>query len=350
MRILYLTAGHDVHDQRFAEAIRGAGHDCAIWVAPAVGAMPEVERLGEIRRAIRAVDADIVHAGPIQDVARLAAECGARPLVTASWGFDLLTPGMSSARLDQTAWTLERSDLLLVDCLSAAKAANEICCPSLPVLVLPWGVDLDSFRPGRTSDAMRVREQLGWSDATVVVTARSHEPRYGVVVAVEGFLRAVEVVPSLRLLVIGDGTVRPQVERLVAAAGAMDHVHFVGRQPPDLLPTWFAASDIYLSASRVDGSSVTLLEAMASGLPSVVSDIPGNLEWIDRESGRPFRDGDSGSLARALIEFASFDSGRLAGIGMMARGVVEQRADWRANVLRLVGAYESMQNLPRGGL
>ncbi len=68
--------------------------------------------------------------------------------------------------------------------------------------------------------------------------------------------------------------------RRIAAAGLEGRVQFAGNVPEDEMVTHFQASDVYISASHSDGSSVSLLQAMACGLPVIVSDIPGNREWV----------------------------------------------------------------------
>src|SRR5204863_3303946 len=102
----------------------------------------------------------------------------------------------------------------------------------------------------------------------------------------------------------------------------------------------FTAADIYVSASHIDGSSVTLLEAMASGLPAITSDIPGNAEWVEPgTSGVMFPDGDASALAQALTDLAP-DSERMAAMGRRGRAIVEARADWARNRSRLFAAYD----------
>jgi glycosyltransferase involved in cell wall biosynthesis len=98
-------------------------------------------------------------------------------------------------------------------------------------------------------------------------------------------------------------------------------------------------ADLYLSASHTDGSSVSLLEAMASGCPVVVSDIPGNREWVrSGVNGWLFKDGDSNAMAQSIL-LAIETRGTLAEMGMAARQIAEQRADWRKNFPKLIQAY-----------
>ena len=340
MRILCLTPGHPAHDERVAKVILGAGHEHAIQVVPDALTDP-VARMGVVRSAVARVQPDVIHAGPIQTIARVAAELGGQPLVAVSWGFDLLGDAQELRSREQAKWTLARANAVIVDCRAARKVAVELGVPAERIVTLPWGVDLDVFQPGQTRTAAEARAKVGWSEAVVVLMTRTLEPRYGVDVALEGFLAASKLRDDLRLLVVGDGSLRHALEARVAAAGALDRVRFLGQLPPEALPVQFAAADIYLSASHVDGSSVSLLEAMATGLPVVVSDIPGNREWVEPgRSGEFFEVGDPNSLTTAVMAVVNAGRDRMRSLGLRGRAIAQDRADWGANSPRLILAFE----------
>ena len=121
-------------------------------------------------------------------------------------------------------------------------------------------------------------------------------------------------------------------------------VHFAGQVSQAKSPAYFRAADLYLSASHSDGSSISLLEALATGLPALVSDIPGNLEWIqDGVQGWTFPKGNIAALTQALIH--SVDAREaLPEMRRAARALAEARADWELNFRQLLRAY----NLAKG--
>lgn len=329
MRVLYASPGHLSHDARFTEAILALGHEP---ILATVGSA--IDLAGAVERERPAV----IHAGPIDTVARWAVEAGAGPLVSSSWGYDLLTPGDGSDRAAATR-TLAGTNALLVDCEAARAVAISLGMAAERIVELPWGADLETFRPPAASVRLAARRELGWQQATIVVTARAHEAIYGVDVAISGFLGAARSDPSLHLAIAGDGSLRPSLEALVKGSESADRIRFLGRLDSAALARLLVAADIYVSPSHTDGSSVTLLEAMASGLPSIVSDIPGNQEWITPgRAGEQFRDGDPVGLAAAIGRLAASPETR-ATMGLNAREIVEERADWRRNRHRLDDAY-----------
>jgi len=100
-------------------------------------------------------------------------------------------------------------------------------------------------------------------------------------------------------------------------------------------------------AKRSDGSSVSLMEALACGLPALVSDIPGNREWLaNSPAGWLFPDGDDQSVTDGILR-AYKRRTELQPVRTAARALAEKRANWQENFKRLLAAYELAQNLVR---
>jgi glycosyltransferase involved in cell wall biosynthesis len=90
----------------------------------------------------------------------------------------------------------------------------------------------------------------------------------------------------------------------------------------------------------VDGSSVSLMEALACGLPCLVSDIPANQEWVtEGQNGWLFPDGNVDALAAKILA-AMEQRKSLPEIGHNARAVAEERADWQKNFQKLIQTYQ----------
>jgi glycosyltransferase involved in cell wall biosynthesis len=120
----------------------------------------------------------------------------------------------------------------------------------------------------------------------------------------------------------------------------IDRVHFPGQVRQAQLPQYYRAADLYVSASHSDGTSISLLEAMACGRPVLVSDIPGNREWVEPNvNGWLFPEGDVNALARAILHAVEARD-RLSEMGKVARKLAQQRANWERNFPKLLEAYE----------
>jgi glycosyltransferase involved in cell wall biosynthesis len=133
--------------------------------------------------------------------------------------------------------------------------------------------------------------------------------------------------------------------------GVLERVSFPGQVGQADLAEFYHSADLYVSAARTDGSSVSLLESLACGLPALVSDIPGNREWIESGlQGWLFPDGDVEALARAMLS-AVDKRQRLPEMGRAARQLAEERADWSVNFKQLLRAYDlALAGAPVPGL
>jgi L-malate glycosyltransferase len=120
----------------------------------------------------------------------------------------------------------------------------------------------------------------------------------------------------------------------------LERVRFPGQVKLADLPAYYHAADLYVSASHSDGSSISLLEALACGRPALVSDIPGNREWITPgEQGWWFQEGDPDSLAQSLVK-AYESRSSLPEMGQQARLTATARANWQANFPKLLDLYQ----------
>jgi glycosyltransferase involved in cell wall biosynthesis len=141
-------------------------------------------------------------------------------------------------------------------------------------------------------------------------------------------------------MLLGGGSQGAALRRILHNGGVLERVHFGGQIPQSDLPRWYHMADLFISPSHVDGSSVSLMEALACGLPCLVSDIPANKEWVtDGENGWLFRDGDADDLAEKILRITA-ERESLAKIGRAARATAEQKADWQKNAAKLLQAYD----------
>lgn len=303
-----------------------------------------LEQIGHLKHEFAAVvervQPDIIHAGPLQKVACLPAFIGFHPLLAMSWGFDLLEDASrSQAWQEATRFVLERSDWFTSDCLTTRDLALQYGMCAERTTIFPWGVNLNLFHPAH--DNLRRRKKSDDEDFLVLHT-RSWEARYGVDVALEGFWRASQQEPRLRMVMLGGGTQEAMIRGFVKDKQLEDRIHFGGYKQNQALVEDYQTADVYLSASHIDGSSVALMEAMACACPPLVSDIPANLEWVeDGQQGWVFRDGDAHDLAARLVEAAG-KRGEAIERGKRARLKAESKADWQKNVQILMRTYEDV--------
>jgi glycosyltransferase involved in cell wall biosynthesis len=295
----------------------------------------------DFRRLTRKIKPDLIHAGPIQTCAFIAILSGFRPVLTMSWGFDLMEDIHKSSWMEWvTRYTLKRSTFFASDANVTRDKAVAFGMDPENTVVFPWGVDLGHFVP--TPDYRPLTMVNRPSSAVTLFCNRSWEVRYGVDVLARAFVKVARQKENVDLILLAGGSQGARIRQILQSGGVMDRVTFGGQISQTDLLRWYHMADLYISPSHVDGSSVSLMEALACGLPCIVSDIPANKEWvIENENGWSFRDGDMDHLVEKILE-AVAQREKLPGIGRASRRYAERRADWKKNVEALMNVYRTI--------
>jgi sugar transferase (PEP-CTERM/EpsH1 system associated) len=178
-----------------------------------------------------------------------------------------------------------------------------------------------------------------------LVTVSRLEPVKDLTTLLKAMAIAQRARPALRLRVVGDGSERPNLERLARSLGLEDAVSFLGerRDVAEILST----AGAFVSSSTTEGVSLTLLEAMAVGLPVVATAVGGNPEVaVQGVTAVLVPPGDPEALASAIVATAG-DPARAAEMGRAARARVESRFDVRQMVRAYEGVYEEILGAAR---
>lgn len=169
--------------------------------------------------------------------------------------------------------------------------------------VIPNAVDHRRFRPDVDGSAVRAKLKIPPERPVVLLVGRI-VPHKGI----EHFIEAARTVPEAQFLAAGEGSLLGSMKQLAASMGVADRVRFLGRVSEARLPELYAACDIFVlpSVSRLEAFGIVALEAMASGKPVIVADIPGVREMIvDGQDGLladPVNSLDLAAKIRRLLE------------------------------------------------
>ena len=357
-KIVYFSFDYTPHDHRFLSALSETEHE-VIFVRLQRGSHPTENRtlptnikqaqwsggrdifrwkemwrlVFDFRRLTHRIQPDLIHAGPIQTCGLIATLAGAKPRLIMSWGFDLMKDAERNGWWRwATRHVLQRATFFTSDCETTRQKAIQYGMNSDRTVVFPWGVNLELFTPSKTLHESPKEFTL--------LCNRSWEPSYGVDVLAHAFVIACRQAPELRLLLLGNGSQSELIHRILESEGIREKVTFAGQVSQTNMPDYYRLADLYISPSHIDGSSVSLMEALACGLPCLVSDIPANKEWVtDGLNGWLFPDGDDITLAgKILSAMGTHES--LTKIGAAARRVAEEKADWKINFQKLLTTYE----------
>jgi glycosyltransferase involved in cell wall biosynthesis len=372
LRIIYFSKNYTPHDYRFLSSLSQTEHEVFFLQLEANKRQTEDRSVpqnirqvlwaggrGEfrwrdlprlvfdLRRVIQEIKPDLIHAGPIQSCAFLVALSGFRPILTMSWGYDLVQDADRNRWMRWvTHYTLKRSAFFTSDARVSRDKAVAFGMDPERTVIFPWGIDLEHFRP-KPAKRKSANHQISKSanQQITLFCSRTWESIYGVDVLAKAFVNVAAANPKVNLILLGGGSQGPKLRQILMNAGVLERVHFGGQIGQLDLPRWYHMSDLYISPSHVDGSSVSLMEALACGLPCLVSDIPGNREWIeDGVNGWLFRDGDVDDLAEKIL-YALKNRRSFKKIGEVARRTAEEKADWQKNFGKLLRTYEHISSL-----
>jgi glycosyltransferase involved in cell wall biosynthesis len=208
------------------------------------------------------------------------------------------------------------------------------------VEVLYNPIDLGRFQPPTPQERLAVRAELGLGMAApVVVTVGRLDKLKGVDVQVEAWPRVAAACAGATLLVVGDGPERQTLELQATAKASDGSIRFLGRRSD--VERLLRAADVAVLSSRQEGLGLSLLEAMATGIPVVATRVGGIPEIVSEDrNGLLVPPDDAVALSEAIIRLLSDDSSRQR----MSREaqVTVQRFSQDVVMQRLIGIYHSV--------
>jgi glycosyltransferase involved in cell wall biosynthesis len=287
-----------------------------------------------IRRLLRDVQPDVIHAHWLCGFACFAALAGAKPLVAMAWGSDVFRADRLKRAANRLA--LNRAALAMADSQALLEAMVDLGARRERMQLMSWGVDLDHFRPSERARE-DVRAELGLPEGRLVLSPRSLWPLYNPRTIVDAFELLADELPDIQLVLKHMSTDRPPVGPLRHP----DRVHIVGHVAYERMVDWFQASDVCVSIASSDSSPRSVWEAVASGTPCVVSDLP----WVHElmVSGRdalvvPIDAEPVAAAIRAILD----DPALAQALARNGRRLVEAHHDQQREMDRVADSYRGL--------
>lgn len=346
MVIVMLAPGNSIHTVRWANAFSQRGHQVhlitqhaalaglaqgvQVHLLPHHGGLGYVRNGPRVRRLLAKIRPDVVNAHYATGYGTLARQVAPYPLVLNVWGSDVFEfPGKSPLHRRWLRANFAKADNIVATSKVMAERTRSLVGASTSISVVPFGVDLDLFRP---------RESHQPRTGVVIGTVKRLEPIYGVDVLVEAFARLCRrsELPALHLRLAGAGSQIDVLGKRVNELGLADRVTFVGELPHDKVPDELRRLDIYVALSRQESFGVAVVEASACGVPVVVSDVGGLPEVVMHGStGLIVPGNDPQAAADALAELVASPEMRVR-MGQEGRRFVAEHYGWSPCVDRML--------------
>ena len=289
-----------------------------------------------LRRLLRRIQPDIVHAWFLFDSGCMAALSGFRPLIVSSWGSDVAL----DVNAGRPQWVLKWANRYAVRKASLVTATSKCLAQQTALFapagrevhVVPFGVDCHQFHPGSKADN---RDGILW-----LGFAKHLLPKYGPEYLIEAFGLLAPRYPHLRLKIAGEGYMLQELQALASDLGMQERVVFHGHIPHQEVPAFFASTDIaVMPTSSSESFGVAALEASATGVPVVASRIGGVPEVVvDGVTGVLVESKNAQALADALRMLIE-DEALRERMGQAGREYVLSHYRWEDNVAQMAELY-----------
>jgi glycosyltransferase involved in cell wall biosynthesis len=360
------AGGVESHVRALAGEFVREGHEVTVLTSRHDRSLPVEERIDGVRvvrartlgvvfntpidsgisRAIRSLDADVVHLHyppPLTSYFAVRGLRGSAVPVCLTYHCDLYIPGTSGRILTGLYErlflppTLARVRRVIVHTRSYGLTSAPL--RGRPLEIIPSSVDLDRFRPD--VDGTALKHRLGLDGKRVIVFTGRLVPHKGIDV----LLRTMPELPDdVAAVIVGRG---PRLSGLRSLAGRLrvqERVRFCSDVSDEALPSYLRMADLFVfpSQNRLEGFGLAVAEAMASGLPVVIADMPGVREVIEpgREGllAEPMIGGDLAAKVRELLD----DPARRERMGTAARRRAEERYGLPKVAGQLIAVYRSL--------
>lgn len=325
MRLCFIAGAGSVHVQRWLGFFVECGHEVHLLTTEPGLEMPGVTkhlllprvRLPKTRLAqavwqarciVRGLQPSVLHALYAAWPGWCAALAGYHPLVISLWGSDVLVTGGAYDTLEQrvlTPFALRHADLLIASSPHLFTAVRSLGLDAIPQHTIPIGVDCERFHP--LTERSLLRDQLSIpEDVPVVLSPRHTRPIYNIDLIIRAIPSVLASHPSaifmLKEYYLPETTgYQKSCKLLVHKLGIEANIRWVGGSPHDEMPHFYACGDIAVSVAKSDGLPVSVLEAMACGLPLVLSPLPGLQAYIAPEkNGIYVNPVEPGTIATAI--------------------------------------------------
>jgi glycosyltransferase involved in cell wall biosynthesis len=264
------------------------------------------------------------------------------PLCMEQAGYDLFPLAALAERIEGDV--LRSASLVVTVSDWLADWASRLGVASDRILTIPNAVDDRLFRqlPDRTEAALA----LGLNGHRVIGYVGSFQPWHDIDGLLAAFQSLLTLDSSLRLLLVGDGERRSEVEAKIKRFELGDHTCLTGHVSHETIPMYLAAMDVsvvpYSSAADKYFSPMKLFEAMAAGVPTVAARV-GQINSVisDGENGSLYEPGDNAAMADSVWDLLC-DTERAAAIGQAARDEVLGSRTWAATVGRILECLEKV--------
>jgi glycosyltransferase involved in cell wall biosynthesis len=367
MKICYLADARAEHTRRWTRYFALKGHcvDLITWnqnildgyepvhlhvvnkskvlcgILSRISNLPSI--LIEVKKIIRQTRPDLIHAHSSEAYAWLAMLTGFHPYVVTPWGTDILID-IKKSRWNRLVSTmaLRHADLITCDAYHLKDELIRLGVGESKIRLVMFGTDIARFSP-KKGEHTELRNQYELGHSQIVISTRTLTPVHDVETLVRSIPIIKQAVPRVTFVIIGDGSERRSLEALVNSIGVRDAVRFIGYLGESEMARWLCVADVYVSTSLYDaGLSASTAEAMACGIPVVITDNGDNGRWVSEGNGGFLIPNGASEVLADRIALLLKDNEMRKRFGHFNRQVIQEHNNYAMEMDRMETIYQEL--------
>jgi len=361
MKICYLANAPSIHTQKWIKFFADRGHNVHlisfgeghienvkvhILKEPLAPLFHSPVHTRIIKRLIKRINPEILHAHYLFGYGFYGALCGFKPFIVTAWGSDVLflpSEGLIKRFIKRymLKYVIGKADLITCDAKHVKEAMIRLGAAPEKINLIRFGVDTRRFSPGEKSE--KLRAELGVHNSPAVISLRSLEPIYDVESLIKSVPLVLKEIPESKILIAGKGSEEKRLMELAKSLGVSGNVKFIGFIQNEQIPQYLNTVDIYVSTSLSDaGIAASTAEAMACELPAIVTDVADNKNWVeDGLNGFVVPVKDPKSLAEKIIYLLQNEDIRKK-FGNLNTKIIEKRNNYYREMQKMEGIYKNL--------
>lgn len=360
MKICFLASADTIHSYRWIKYFAEKGHEIH-WISIKrsnlnsirnvhyyeISALPIkpfsiLRSTMEVKRLIDKIKPELLHSHYVGTNGLIGTLSGFHPHIVTAWGSDILIAGKSIIKRPMIKYVLRKADLITCDANHMIHAMVKLGVGEKKIKLIYFGVEVDKYKPREKDE--NIKNKLGLSKSPAIISLRNLEPIYDVETLIKSMPYVLRNMPKAIFVIGGRGSQERYLKELAKSLGVSERIRFIGFIPNDDLPKYLTSVDVYVSTSLSDaGIAASTAEAMACGLPVVITDSGENSAWV--------KDGENGFLVpvkhpEILGEkiVALFKENKMRErYGEISRKIIEERNNYFVEMEKMDRIYQEIK-------
>lgn len=356
MKICYFADAESIHIVRWCKHFASLGHDVHLIsfknntienvtthfvdggnINVVGGNWKVLLKFKEIKRLLSQIKPDIFHSHYATSYGITGALCGFHPYIITTLGSDvLISPQKSFIYKLLLKFAFSKADWITAMAEHMKVAINKIGVESTKISVVPFGIDPRIF-----NDSNRKLNP----DRFVITSTRNFEPVYNIPHLINAVAEAKKNIPHIHLNLIGAGSLREELQKLVLEKDLTNNVTFLGKLSQPEIAETLKKSHVFVSVSLSDGNNISLNEAMACGAFCIATNIPANQQWIKNdENGFLIEINDVNTLRDKIVISCQNYNQLVDKANSINKKIIEEKAIWSTNMKKVEEKYHALIN------